>query len=129
MILTPTRELAIQIHKSLQTYGKDLRLRHAVIFGGVGQGAQVQELMRGPDVLVATPGRLLDLISQKYLFLNQIETFVLDEADRMLDMGFMPDIRRVLPMLPAKRHNLFFSATMPPEIQKLANTILVIPKK
>lgn len=129
LILTPTRELAIQIHQSLMTYGKHLHQRYAVIFGGVGQGAQVRALSQGVDVLVATPGRLLDLIEQRHLRLDHVEIFVLDEADRMLDMGFMRDIKRIVPMLPAKRHNLFFSATMPKEIQTLANTILRDPKK
>jgi ATP-dependent RNA helicase RhlE len=129
LILTPTRELAIQIHKSLLTYGKHLKQRYAVIFGGVGQGNQVRDLAQGVDVLVATPGRLLDLINQKYLKLDKVEIFVLDEADRMLDMGFLPDIQRVIPLLPAWRHNLFFSATMPHEIQGLANSILRNPKK
>lgn len=129
LILTPTRELAIQIHQSLVTYGRFLNQRFAVIFGGVGQGPQVQTLKTGADVLVATPGRLLDLIQQRHLNLGRIEVFVLDEADRMLDMGFMRDIQRVLPLLPPKRHNLFFSATMPPEIQILVSKILVAPKK
>lgn len=129
LVLTPTRELAIQIHKSLQTYGKHLRQKYAVIFGGVGQGNQVRDLAQGVDVLVATPGRLLDLIQQKYLRLDHVEIFVLDEADRMLDMGFMRDIQKILPLLPKERHNLFFSATMPSEIQKLANSILKSPKK
>jgi ATP-dependent RNA helicase RhlE len=129
LILTPTRELAIQIHKSLMTYGKHLRQKYAVIFGGVGQGNQVRDLNQGADVLVATPGRLLDLLEQRHLHLDRIEFFVLDEADRMLDMGFMPDIKKVLPLLPARRHNLFFSATMPNEIQRLAHAILRDPKK
>ena len=129
LILTPTRELAIQIHQSLVTYGKHLPLKHAVIFGGVGQGLQVKTLQAGVDVLVATPGRLIDLIGQKFLRLDQVETFVLDEADQMLDMGFMPDIRRILPMLPGKTHNLLFSATMPSDIQKLADGILKKPQK
>ena len=129
LILTPTRELAIQIHKSLLSYGATLNQKHSVIFGGVNQGRQVKELKYGVDVLVATPGRLLDLIGQKYLSLSKIESFVLDEADRMLDMGFMRDIKKILPLLPVKRHNLFFSATMPPEIQKLAHNILKDPKK
>lgn len=129
LILTPTRELAIQIQQSLQTYGKDLRQKYAVIFGGVGQGNQVRELNLGVDVLVATPGRLLDLIQQRHLNLGKIEFFVLDEADRMLDMGFLRDIKKILPLLPAKRHNLFFSATMPAEIQTLANSILKDPAK
>jgi ATP-dependent RNA helicase RhlE len=129
LVLTPTRELAIQIHKSLLTYGKHLKQKYAVIFGGVGQGNQVRDLSQGVDVLVATPGRLLDLIEQRHLKLDRVEIFVLDEADRMLDMGFMRDIKRIVPLLPAQRHNLFFSATMPPEIQKLAHTILKDPKK
>lgn len=129
LVLTPTRELAIQIHKSLLTYGKHVKQKYAVIFGGVGQGNQVRDLALGTDVLVATPGRLLDLIEQKHLKLDKVEIFVLDEADRMLDMGFMRDIKKILPLLPAKRHNLFFSATMPSEIQSLAQSILKNPKK
>ncbi|MBX3020123.1 MAG: DEAD/DEAH box helicase [Bdellovibrionales bacterium] len=129
LILTPTRELAIQIHTSLLTYGKHLRQKYAVIFGGVGQGNQIRDLKMGVDVLVATPGRLLDLIEQRHLRLDRVEIFILDEADRMLDMGFMPAIKKVLPLLPSRRHNLFFSATMPPEIQKLAQSILRDPKK
>ncbi|WII70767.1 DEAD/DEAH box helicase [Bdellovibrio sp. 22V] len=129
LILTPTRELAIQIHENIQAYSKHLKLKHAVIFGGVGQTPQVKALQSGVDILVATPGRLIDLFQQKFLSLHKVEIFVLDEADRMLDMGFMQDIKRILPLLPKKRHNLFFSATMPPEIQKLANTILVNPEK
>lgn len=129
LILTPTRELAIQIHQSLQNYGKNLNQKYAVIFGGVGQGSQVRTLQQGVDVLVATPGRLLDLIQQKFIRLDKVEIFVLDEADRMLDMGFMRDIRKIIPLLPPQRHNLFFSATMPLEIQSLANTILKNPKK
>jgi ATP-dependent RNA helicase RhlE len=127
LILTPTRELAIQIHESFLTYGKHLKLRYSVIFGGVGQAPQVKSLANGVDVLIATPGRLLDLINQRYLKLSQLEVFVLDEADRMLDMGFINDIRKVIAMLPAKRHNLFFSATMPPEIQKLSSHLLTDP--
>ena len=129
LILTPTRELAVQIHQSLLTYGKHLRQKYAVIFGGVGQGNQVRDLSQGVDILVATPGRLLDLVQQKFLRLDRVEIFVLDEADRMLDMGFLPAIKRVLPLLPARRHNLFFSATMPAEINKLAQSILTNPKK
>jgi ATP-dependent RNA helicase RhlE len=127
LILTPTRELAIQIHESFLTYGKHLKLKSTVIFGGVGQSPQVKSLVNGVDILIATPGRLLDLIQQRHLKLNQLEIFVLDEADRMLDMGFINDIRKVIAMLPAKRHNLFFSATMPPEIQKLSSHLLVDP--
>lgn len=128
LILTPTRELAIQIHQSLQTYGKHLRLTHQVVFGGVGYGNQLAVLKRGLDVLVATPGRLLDFLNQKVIKLDKVEIFVLDEADRMLDMGFYPDLRKILPHLPKKRHNLFFSATMPEETQKLASSILHNPK-
>lgn len=127
LVLTPTRELAIQIDESFRTYGKNLRLKYAVVFGGVGQNAQVQALSGGVDVLVATPGRLLDLIQQRFLSLDRLETFVLDEADRMLDMGFIHDIRKLIAMLPKQRHNLFFSATMPPEIEKLASTLLHNP--
>ncbi len=127
LVLAPTRELAIQIHDSFRAYGKHLRFRTAVVFGGVGQAPQVKALSNGVEVLIATPGRLLDLINQKYLRLSGLEVFVLDEADRMLDMGFIHDIRKVIAMLPAKRHNLFFSATMPPDIRKLADSILTEP--
>lgn len=129
LILTPTRELAIQIFDNFKTYSQFLPMNLAVIFGGVGQSAQVKAVEPGVDVLIATPGRLLDLIEQRLLSLESVDTFVLDEADRMLDMGFIHDIRKILPMLPKKRHNLFFSATMPPDIQKLADTILVNPTK
>jgi ATP-dependent RNA helicase RhlE len=129
LILTPTRELAIQIGESFASYGHHLRLRHTVIFGGVPQGAQTQALARGVDVLIATPGRLLDLMNQGFINIKDISIFVLDEADRMLDMGFIHDVKRVVSKLPIKRQTLFFSATMPPEIQKLANTILVKPEK
>lgn len=129
LILTPTRELAIQIYDSFQVYGKHLNLRHTVIFGGVGQGPQVKALRNGVDVLVATPGRLLDLIEQKCLKLDKVEIFVLDEADRMLDMGFIHSIRKILTMLPRKRHNLFFSATMPSDIVKLSDSMLLDPVK
>jgi len=124
LILTPTRELAIQIGESFAAYGRNLRLRHTVIFGGVPQGAQVQALNRGIDILIATPGRLLDLMNQGYINIKDISIFVLDEADRMLDMGFIHDVKRVVAKLPAKRQTLFFSATMPPEIQKLSSTLL-----
>ena len=125
LVLTPTRELAIQINESFGAYGRHLsQLRHTVIFGGVGQGSQVAALKRGVEVLIATPGRLLDLMNQGFIDLRQIEVFVLDEADRMLDMGFIHDIKRILPKLPAKRQTLFFSATMPGQIQELAATIL-----
>jgi len=128
LILTPTRELAIQIGESFAAYGRNLRLKHTVVFGGVTQGSQVQALQRGVDILIATPGRLLDLMNQGYINLKDISIFVLDEADRMLDMGFIHDVKRVVSKLPLKRQTLFFSATMPPEIQKLANTILVKPE-
>ncbi|MBC7371700.1 MAG: DEAD/DEAH box helicase, partial [Bdellovibrionaceae bacterium] len=121
--------LAIQIHQSLLTYGSHLKLKHAVVYGGVGQGNQARDLSNGVDVLVATPGRLMDLHSQQLLSLHKVETFVLDEADRMLDMGFIQDIQRILPLLPKKRHNLFFSATMAHDVQKLASGILENPKK
>lgn len=129
LVLTPTRELAIQIGESFSTYGKHLKATNLVIFGGVPQGAQVKAIRAGVDILVATPGRLLDLIGQHVLSLKDIGIFVLDEADRMLDMGFIHDVKRVVALLPQKRQSLFFSATMPPEIQKLANTILVKPEK
>jgi len=129
LILTPTRELAIQIEESLKSYGRNLPLRHLVIFGGVGQQPQTDSLRRGVDILVATPGRLLDLMQQQYVHLNHIEYFVLDEADRMLDMGFIHDVKKIIAKLPLKRQTLFFSATMPPEIQKLADTILHQPVK
>ncbi len=129
LILTPTRELAIQIEESLQDYGKNLGLRHLVIFGGVGQTPQTDALKRGVDILVATPGRLLDLMNQKYISLQHIEFFVLDEADRMLDMGFIHDVKKVIAKLPARKQTLFFSATMPPEIQKLSDTLLYNPVK
>jgi ATP-dependent RNA helicase RhlE len=129
LVLTPTRELAIQIDDSFGAYGKYTGMKHTVIFGGVPQHAQVQALREGVDILVATPGRLLDLIDQRHINLQHIKYFVLDEADRMLDMGFIHDVRKLLTKLPQKKHSLFFSATMPPEIQKLANTILVNPSK
>jgi len=129
LIVTPTRELAIQIEESFSDYGKYLPLKHAVIFGGVKQHPQVGKLRVGIDILVATPGRLLDLINQKIISLKDIEIFVLDEADRMLDMGFIHDIKKLLQILPQKRQNLFFSATMPKLIQQLANTILHQPVK
>jgi ATP-dependent RNA helicase RhlE len=129
LVLTPTRELAIQIDESFKAYGKGLKLKHAVVFGGVAQNPQVNVLRAGVDVLVATPGRLLDLMQQHIISLSSIEMFVLDEADRMLDMGFIHDVKRVVSKLPVKRQTLFFSATMPSEIAKLANTILNDPKK
>lgn len=129
LVLTPTRELAIQIDQSFESYGNLTHLRHTVIFGGVSQQPQTNALNQGVDVLVATPGRLLDLISQKLVDLRQLDYFVLDEADRMLDMGFIHDIKRILPLLPKQRQTLFFSATMPPEIAELADSILQNPEK
>ncbi len=127
LILTPTRELAIQIKESFDAYGKNTNIKNTVIFGGVPQGKQTEILKKGVEILVATPGRLLDLIQQRFVKLNDIEYFVLDEADRMLDMGFIHDIKRVLTLLPEKRQSLFFSATMAPAIVKLANSILHHP--
>lgn len=127
LILTPTRELAIQIDESFAAYGKFAGIRHTVIFGGVSQLHQTNALKKGVDVLVATPGRLLDLISQRFVDLKNLEIFVLDEADRMLDMGFIHDVKKIIALLPQKRQTLFFSATMPPEIQKLADTLLTKP--
>lgn len=129
LILTPTRELAIQIDESFAAYGRYTGLRHTVIFGGVSQQPQTESIRRGTEILIATPGRLLDLISQGFIHLDTLEYFVLDEADRMLDMGFIHDIKRILPLLPKKRQSLFFSATMPDEIAKLAGTILYKPVK
>lgn len=127
LVLTPTRELAIQIDECCRDYARYTPIRHCVIFGGVNQRPQVDALQRGIDLLVATPGRLLDLIGQGYVSLADIRFFVLDEADRMLDMGFIHDIRRILPLLPRERQTLFFSATMPDDIVKLANTMLRNP--
>ena len=127
LILTPTRELAIQIDESFAAYGRYTGLTHAVIFGGVSQLHQTNQLRNGVDILVATPGRLLDLMSQGFVGLQHIKIFVLDEADRMLDMGFIHDVKRVIIKLPVKRQTLFFSATMPPEIQKLADVLLTNP--
>lgn len=124
LIVTPTRELAIQINDNFTAYGKFTNLRNTVIFGGVKQGAQTNELRKGIDILVATPGRLLDLMNQGYISLNDIEHFVLDEADHMLDMGFIHDIKKLLAKLPNKRQSLFFSATMPPSIVSLSQKIL-----
>jgi ATP-dependent RNA helicase RhlE len=129
LILTPTRELAIQINESFEAYGRHTGLRHAVIFGGVSQNQQVEALRRGVDIVIATPGRLMDLFNQRFISFQDISIFTLDEADRMLDMGFIMDVRRIVAKLPMKRQTLFFSATMPPEIQKLANTILQNPVK
>ena len=129
LILTPTRELAIQIGESITDYGKHTGIKQAIIFGGVKQGVQTDQLQAGVDILVATPGRLLDLIRQGYVNLSSITHFVLDEADRMLDMGFIADIRRLLPMLPVKRQTLFFSATMPKDIVNLSKSILSNPTR
>jgi ATP-dependent RNA helicase RhlE len=129
LILTPTRELAIQIGESCAAYGRHTRVKHTVVFGGVGQKPQTDALQKGVDVLIATPGRLLDLINQGFIKLNQLEFFVLDEADRMLDMGFVHDVKKIIKLLPAKRQSLFFSATMPPAIVTLAGTILRNPAK
>jgi ATP-dependent RNA helicase RhlE len=124
LILTPTRELAAQVREDVCTYGKHLRLRSMAIFGGVGINPQIAELRRGVDIVVATPGRLLDHVQQRTIDLRQVEVLVLDEADRMLDMGFIPAIRRILALLPAKRQNLLFSATFPDEIRKLAASFM-----
>lgn len=129
LILTPTRELAIQIGDSIKAYGHFLKTRSHVIFGGVSQVPQVQALRQGLDILVATPGRLLDLMQQRHVSLENIEYFVLDEADRMLDMGFIADVRKIISKLPSKRQSLFFSATMPREIQQLADMLLTDPIK
>ena len=129
LIVTPTRELAIQIAESFNAYGRHTQLNCTVIFGGVGQGPQVTALKNGVDVVIATPGRLLDLMNQGFISLRDVEFFVLDEADRMLDMGFVHDVKKLLAVLPKKRQSLFFSATMPPEIVNLANSILHNPEK
>lgn len=129
LILTPTRELAIQIGESIRAYGRYLPLRHQVIFGGVSQHSQVQAIRKGVDILVATPGRLLDLMQQGHISLNAIQYFVLDEADRMLDMGFVQDVKRIISRLPQMKQTLFFSATMPGEIKQLAGMLLVNPVK
>jgi len=129
LIVTPTRELAIQIGESFNAYGRHTDLNCTVIFGGVGQGPQVTALKNGVDVVIATPGRLLDLMDQGYLNIKEVEIFVLDEADRMLDMGFVHDVKKLLAVLPKKRQSLFFSATMPLEIVNLANSILFHPLK
>ncbi|WP_395618530.1 DEAD/DEAH box helicase [Aquirufa sp.] len=127
LIVTPTRELAIQIGESFRAYARHTDLKYAVIFGGVGQSPQVSAIRSGADVVIATPGRLLDLMNQRLLSIADVEYFVLDEADRMLDMGFIHDVKKLLAALPHKRQSLFFSATMPPEIVKLAGSILRNP--
>lgn len=129
LIVTPTRELAIQIAESFNAYGRHTPLNCTVIFGGVSQGPQVTAIRNGVDVVIATPGRLLDLMNQGFISIRDVEIFVLDEADRMLDMGFVHDVKKLLAVLPKKRQSLFFSATMPPEIVTLANTILFHPEK
>lgn len=127
LILAPTRELAVQIGESFQTYGKNLRLFHTVVYGGVPQYKQAQALRKGVDIIVATPGRLLDLMEQKIIHLNKIEYLVLDEADRMLDMGFIVDIKKIINKIPEQRQTIFFSATTTPEVKKLSHTILNNP--
>ncbi|CAN5500152.1 DEAD/DEAH box helicase [soil metagenome] len=127
LVLTPTRELATQVGKSLETYGCHLDIRHALVYGGVGQFPQVKALKHGVDILVACPGRLLDLIEQRHIDLSSVEFFVLDEVDRMLDMGFVRDVRKIVSMIPSKRQSLFFSATMAPPLVELARTILRDP--
>jgi len=127
LVLAPTRELAAQIGESFSAYGEFLKFRHTVIFGGVGQGSQILALIDGVDVIVATPGRLLDLMNQGEISLKDVEFFVLDEADRMLDMGFLPDIRRIISRLPEKRQSFFFSATMSPQVSELARRLLKNP--
>ena len=129
LILTPTRELALQISECLDEYARYTPVRHGVMFGGVNQRPQVTMLQKGIDILVATPGRLLDLMSQGFLSLDQVKYFVLDEADRMLDMGFIHDIKRILPKLPKEKQTLFFSATMPDSIVTLASALLKNPVK
>lgn len=129
LIVTPTRELAIQIGESIHTYAKYTDIKSTVIFGGVKQGVQTNALKQGVDILVATPGRLLDLMDQGYISLANVEYFVLDEADRMLDMGFINDIKKILVKLPKRRQSLFFSATMPDKILSLSRQILINPKK
>jgi ATP-dependent RNA helicase RhlE len=127
LVLAPTRELAVQIGESFATYGRHLRIKHALVYGGVSQSNQVRQLKRGAHVLVATPGRLLDLMNQGHVSLSGLEVFVLDEADRMLDMGFLPDLKRIIAALPTKRQSLFFSATMPPKIVQLSKQLLRTP--
>ncbi len=129
LILTPTRELALQIKENFTLYGKYTGLKSAVVFGGVSQRKQTDILKKGVDILIATPGRLLDLMNQNFISLKDIEVFVLDEADRMLDMGFIVDIKKIISKLPTERQTLFFSATLPPEIKKLSNSILTNPVK
>ncbi len=129
LILAPTRELAIQISDAIKTYGRHMHIRQAVIMGGVGQRPQVDALKRGVDILIATPGRLLDLVNQRHVDLRHTEFLILDEADRMLDMGFINDVRKIVTMLPDERQTLLFSATMPREVEKLAREILFEPRR
>ncbi len=129
LVITPTRELAVQVDESFRSYGKHTGLKNTVVYGGVSQYVQTTQLKHGVDILVATPGRLLDLVEQKIIDLSNIEILVLDEADRMLDMGFIIDIKKIISKMPVKRQTLFFSATMPNEIVKLANNILTNPVK
>lgn len=129
LIITPTRELALQIYESFCTYGKFTRLKYCVVFGGVSQKPQEEVLQRGVDILIATPGRLNDLMSQRLIDLSHLKILILDEADRMLDMGFINDVKKIIAKTPAKKQTLFFSATMPPDIAELANTILVKPTR
>jgi len=129
LILTPTRELAVQIYESFHSYGRFTKLRACVVFGGVSQKMQVEKLQRGVDIVVATPGRLNDLMNQGYINLQNVEILVLDEADRMLDMGFIADVKKIIAKIPKQRQTLFFSATMPKEISEMVNTILVDPAK
>lgn len=129
LILAPTRELAIQIGESIDAYGKFLNIRNTVIFGGVSQRNQVEAIKKGVDIVVATPGRLLDLVNQGYINLDMVKFFVLDEADRMLDMGFINDIRKIIKELPKEKQTILFSATMPQEVEKLVNTLLKNPEK
>lgn len=127
LVVAPTRELAMQIGEQLDAYGKHLNIRHVLIYGGVGQSRQVKALEEGVHVLVATPGRLLDLMGQNFIYLNRMQIFVLDEADRMMDMGFLPDIRKIIKVLPLRRQSMFFSATMPNKIIELAEQLLYDP--
>lgn len=129
LIVTPTRELALQVYESFNTYGKFTNLKSSVVFGGVSQKPQEEDLKKGVDILVATPGRLLDLMNQKIVNIEHIKIFILDEADRMLDMGFVHDVKRIIAKTPLKKQTLLFSATMPPDIAKLASTILKTPAK
>lgn len=127
LILAPTRELAMQIGDSFETYGQNLNLSHVLIYGGVGQGKQVDALQAGVHILVATPGRLIDLIQQGQIYLNRLQVFVVDEADRMMDMGFLPDLKKITKLLPIRRQTMFFSATMPPKVASLGEAMLHDP--